>query len=325
MGVKSGRVAGDRLGYSQVVNPVYLLQKRTMTLWQVVRHISRNIMSNVARWPKPEPFIDRRGRLRGNLRGLADICVGGSSRSALRPQRTRGHETAPPIMFDCGMLAAKTIMGVELDGFLPPGRATDRYRNAAVSRADAVSGGFRRRRPGDVADRDRRHGVRSPANPSADETSGCEKIAIGHRVYNRSAERLAARDLRADRSLAVLHSVSRSKAVIFVATLAIAPISRGLCSPAMVTFMRQMNFRPVFIAELAGRLIGSASAIFVAYSGGGYWAIVANSVVSAVVTCCLTHLLAPYRPLLSLKHFQIFHRSSVVQFEPDLLGVELAI
>lgn len=82
MGIKSGRVAGDRLGYSQVVNPVYLLQKRTMTFGQVVRHVSKNIIINVARSLRPEPFIDRRGRLRGNLLGLADILKG-----RLEPER----------------------------------------------------------------------------------------------------------------------------------------------------------------------------------------------------------------------------------------------
>jgi GT2 family glycosyltransferase len=76
LGVKGGRVAGDRLGYSQVVNPIYMLQKGTMTGGQVASHVFRNIAKNLARAPKPEPFIDRKGRLRGNLRGLADVLRG---------------------------------------------------------------------------------------------------------------------------------------------------------------------------------------------------------------------------------------------------------
>ena len=76
LGVKGGRVAGDRLGYSQVVNPIYMLRKGTMTGGQVASHVCRNIAKNLARAPKPEPFIDRRGRLRGNLRGLADVLRG---------------------------------------------------------------------------------------------------------------------------------------------------------------------------------------------------------------------------------------------------------
>jgi hypothetical protein len=76
MGVKSGRVAGDRLGYSQVVNPIYMLRKGTMTVGQVAGQLFRNIASNVAGAVRPEPFIDRTGRLRGNLRGLADVLRG---------------------------------------------------------------------------------------------------------------------------------------------------------------------------------------------------------------------------------------------------------
>ncbi|MCK1404971.1 glycosyltransferase [Bradyrhizobium sp. 76] len=76
MGIKSGRVAGDRLGYSQVVNPIYLLRKGTMSLGQVASHLFRNISTNVARSIYPEPFIDRRGRLLGNIRGLADLLRG---------------------------------------------------------------------------------------------------------------------------------------------------------------------------------------------------------------------------------------------------------
>jgi GT2 family glycosyltransferase len=82
MGVKNGRVAGDRLGYSQVVNPIYMLRKGTMTLSQVVGQIFRNLASNIVGVIKPEPFIDRRGRLRGNLRGFLDVLCG-----RLEPER----------------------------------------------------------------------------------------------------------------------------------------------------------------------------------------------------------------------------------------------
>lgn len=82
MGVKGGRISGDRLGYSQIVNPLYMLRKGTMTLSQVLGQITRNVLSNVTRFPAPEPFIDRRGRLRGNLRGAADVLLG-----RLEPER----------------------------------------------------------------------------------------------------------------------------------------------------------------------------------------------------------------------------------------------
>jgi GT2 family glycosyltransferase len=82
MGVKSGRVSGERLGYSQVVNPIYMLRKGTMTAGQVAGQVFRNVSSNVFGAIRPEPFVDRRGRLRGNLLGFADVA-----RGRLEPER----------------------------------------------------------------------------------------------------------------------------------------------------------------------------------------------------------------------------------------------
>ncbi len=82
MGVKGGRMAGERFGYSQIVNPLYMLRKGTMTIGQVGDHLFRNISSNLFRSLRPEPFIDRRGRLRGNILGVADIL-----RGRLQPER----------------------------------------------------------------------------------------------------------------------------------------------------------------------------------------------------------------------------------------------
>lgn len=76
MGVKCGRVAGERLGYSQIVNPLYMLGKGSMTALKVADHILRNMASNFGRAAWPEPFIDRRGRVRGNLLGIADVLRG---------------------------------------------------------------------------------------------------------------------------------------------------------------------------------------------------------------------------------------------------------
>jgi len=76
MGIKRGRTSGVRLGYSQVVNPVYLNRKGTMRAGLVARHIFGNVASNLVRALRPEPFIDRAGRLRGNLKGFLDLARG---------------------------------------------------------------------------------------------------------------------------------------------------------------------------------------------------------------------------------------------------------
>lgn len=67
LGLKIGRVSGVRFGYSQLVNPVYLIRKGTVPATFAIKLMARNIAANVARSFWPEPWIDRRGRLWGNL------------------------------------------------------------------------------------------------------------------------------------------------------------------------------------------------------------------------------------------------------------------
>ncbi|WP_036288076.1 glycosyltransferase family 2 protein [Methylocystis sp. ATCC 49242] len=76
LGVKSGRTPGVRLGYSQIVNPLYLVRKGTAAPRFALGLASRNLIANIVKSLRPEPWIDRRGRLRGNLLALADIARG---------------------------------------------------------------------------------------------------------------------------------------------------------------------------------------------------------------------------------------------------------
>ncbi|KQP29864.1 glycosyl transferase [Methylobacterium sp. Leaf104] len=76
LGHKSGRVSGLRFGYSQVINPLYLIRKGTMPALYGLRLILRNLVANVLKSVRPEAYIDRRGRLRGNLLGLWHAAVG---------------------------------------------------------------------------------------------------------------------------------------------------------------------------------------------------------------------------------------------------------
>jgi GT2 family glycosyltransferase len=76
LGVKSGRQSGLRLGYSQIANPIYLLRKGTCPPGKAANLISRNVAGNVLRAARPEAYVDRRGRLLGNLRALGDFVTG---------------------------------------------------------------------------------------------------------------------------------------------------------------------------------------------------------------------------------------------------------
>jgi glycosyltransferase involved in cell wall biosynthesis len=77
LGTKRGRGSGLKLGYSQVANPLYLFSKRRgYPLGRAVSHIACNMGMNIIRSVRPEPYVDRRGRLRGNILALRDLVVG---------------------------------------------------------------------------------------------------------------------------------------------------------------------------------------------------------------------------------------------------------
>lgn len=76
LGTKRGRTSGIKLGYSQIANPLYLMRKRTMSGRHAGVQIFRNVVANALKAAQPEAWVDRRGRLRGNLRAVADLVRG---------------------------------------------------------------------------------------------------------------------------------------------------------------------------------------------------------------------------------------------------------
>ena len=75
-GIKAGRSAGIRVGYSQVVNPVYLVRKGTMRPRYALKIVARNVCANCFRSFRPEPWVDRLGRGCGNWLGLVGVAFG---------------------------------------------------------------------------------------------------------------------------------------------------------------------------------------------------------------------------------------------------------
>jgi glycosyltransferase involved in cell wall biosynthesis len=82
LGHKLGRSSGLAFGYSQIANPVYLARKGTVPAGFLMLTACRNLLANGLRSVRPEPFCDRRGRLRGNVTALID-----GLRGRLAPQR----------------------------------------------------------------------------------------------------------------------------------------------------------------------------------------------------------------------------------------------
>ena len=66
LGIKSGKVSGLKFGYSQLINPVYLMRKGTIPPRFAINLMARNVVANLIRSCWSEPYIDRAGRLKGN-------------------------------------------------------------------------------------------------------------------------------------------------------------------------------------------------------------------------------------------------------------------
>jgi len=76
LGTKRGRTSGVKFGYSQIANPLYMARKGTLSPWRALRQMGRNMARNITRCLFPEPWVDRRGRLKGNMLALRDLVVG---------------------------------------------------------------------------------------------------------------------------------------------------------------------------------------------------------------------------------------------------------
>ena len=76
LGVKSGRTAGLRLGYSQIANPWYLTRKGTMPIGKATKFVVRHLIVNVVRSLRWNRIVDYRGRLHGNLAAVRDLLRG---------------------------------------------------------------------------------------------------------------------------------------------------------------------------------------------------------------------------------------------------------
>jgi GT2 family glycosyltransferase len=73
LGTSSGRLAGSRMGWSQVVNPYYLWDKGVLSSRQLGQFWLRAIGGNAHGLMRHDPVLDRRGRLTGNLRGFGAV------------------------------------------------------------------------------------------------------------------------------------------------------------------------------------------------------------------------------------------------------------
>ena len=81
LGLRTGRVSGKKYGYSQIVNAWYLYKKGALSRDEACLQVLKALVVNAAKTFRPENYIDRRGRLHGNLVGVIHLLSG-----ACRPE-----------------------------------------------------------------------------------------------------------------------------------------------------------------------------------------------------------------------------------------------
>jgi GT2 family glycosyltransferase len=76
LGLKQGRVSGTKFGYSQIVNPWYLCRKGTLSVKEAWSNTLKALAINGIKTFRPEAFIDRRGRFKGNVVAVRHLLSG---------------------------------------------------------------------------------------------------------------------------------------------------------------------------------------------------------------------------------------------------------
>jgi GT2 family glycosyltransferase len=76
LGAKGGRTSGLRLGYSQIANPIYLARKGSVPWNFAVASVLSRCAKNMLKSFIPEAWVDRRGRLLGNVVACRDLFAG---------------------------------------------------------------------------------------------------------------------------------------------------------------------------------------------------------------------------------------------------------
>ena len=94
--------------------------------------------------------------------------------------------------------------------------------------------------------------------------------------------------------------------VMLVCALSIAPVARGLISPRLAAFQKELSFWRDFAIEGMGKLFGVTVAITLALTTRSYWAIAAGMIASPIGMAVSSYVLAPHRPRFTVKEFPAF-------------------
>ena len=94
--------------------------------------------------------------------------------------------------------------------------------------------------------------------------------------------------------------------VMLVSVLSLSSILRGLNSPRIVEFQRQMSFWRDTVIQVLGKALAFAAALAVAFWTRDYWALVAGTVSYPIAMVAISYILAPYRPRFGFSEMPAF-------------------
>jgi len=86
-----------------------------------------------------------------------------------------------------------------------------------------------------------------------------------------------------------------------VHVLAVTAIVQGFESVGLITLQRELQFDRIFAYRFAGKLLGFALTIPLAFIFRNYWALVIGGFAARLLTVPISYLVSPYRPGVSLR------------------------
>lgn len=112
----------------------------------------------------------------------------------------------------------------------------------------------------------------------------------------------------------VLGALAPAAAAIFddqrltplVMVAALGPAFRGMVSPRMAEFFRQLDYRQEAVVLASGKFVAFFVALAVALTTRSYWALAVGSVSTPVVMTIVSYIYAPFWPRLTVKSWSTF-------------------
>ncbi|MBB2167966.1 lipopolysaccharide biosynthesis protein [Gluconacetobacter aggeris] len=102
------------------------------------------------------------------------------------------------------------------------------------------------------------------------------------------------------------HFYNDARLLPLICVLGLSPFMRGLVSPRMAAFQKQLSFWRDFAIELSGKGISFVLGTVIALLTHSYWAIALNTVMYSGAIMMQSYCFAPYRPRLSLRERHVF-------------------